>query len=93
MTILQLISSEGFFGAESMLVTLGQSLSRLGCESIVAVFDNSQNRHTEVVDVAQKAGLSTVTIPCEGRWDLSTVSRIRALLTEKSVDVLPLSRI
>src|SRR5437660_3963260 len=88
MTILQLISSEGYYGAESMLVTLAQSLSRLGCKLIVGVFRDLRDPHTEVGSFAEQRGLAVSMIPCSGRWDWKAISRIRTLLDEYAVDVL-----
>src|SRR5262249_61261774 len=48
MKILQLISSEAYAGAESMMVTLAHSLSLLHCESRMALFQNIPTPHTEV---------------------------------------------
>lgn len=58
MTILQLISSEGYYGAESMLVALARGLSDLGHRSIVGVFRDSRSPHTEVGDEAKRQGLA-----------------------------------
>jgi glycosyltransferase involved in cell wall biosynthesis len=88
MTILQLISSEGFFGAESMLVTLAQSLARLGSKPIVGVFHDARNPHTEVAGMACSAGLKVRVIPCTGRWDRKAVGTIRALIATERVEVL-----
>ena len=49
-TVLQLISSEGYYGIESMLVSLAEALPGLGCESIVGVLRDSRSPHTEVAD-------------------------------------------
>ncbi len=88
MTILQLISSEGYFGAESMLVTLAQSLSRLGAKPIVGVFHDARNPHTEVAGMACRAGLKVRVIPCSGRWDRKAVKTLRSVIETERIDVL-----
>ena len=88
MTILSLISSEGYYGAENMLVTLAWNLSHLGCQSIVAVFRDSRFHHVEVAEQAQRRGLRVEIVPCNGRWDWRAVARIRKLLIQHNVDVL-----
>ena len=47
MKILQLISSGGFYGAESVLVNLSTELERIGHHCVVGVFENSANRNTD----------------------------------------------
>jgi glycosyltransferase involved in cell wall biosynthesis len=88
MTVLQLISSGGFYGAESMLVNLSGALGPLGCRAVVAAFQNSQNPHTEVIDRARDLGLSTEIIPCQGRIDRKAMQRIRDLVRRYRVDVV-----
>jgi glycosyltransferase involved in cell wall biosynthesis len=87
-TILSLISSEGYYGAENMLVALAQSLSKLGCQCIVGVFRDSRNPHTEVAEQARKRGLTVEIVPCSGRADWSAVRGIRKLLRKYRVDIL-----
>jgi glycosyltransferase involved in cell wall biosynthesis len=88
LTILSLISSQGYYGAENMLVTLARSLSTLGCNSIVGVFSDHRDPHTEVAEQARRQGLAVETVPCVGRWDRNAVEQIRKLLAKYGVDVL-----
>ncbi len=88
MHILQLISSEGYYGAESMLVALADALSRQGHDCTVAVFRDSRAPHTEVADEAQRRGLAVEMVPCAGRWDPVSMRRIRQLLGHHKADVL-----
>jgi len=87
-TILSLISSEGHYGVENMLVTLDRSLSRRGCRCIVGVFDDSRFPHKEVAQRAECQGLPVEIIPCRGRLDYRAVKHIRKLIAHHDVDVL-----
>jgi glycosyltransferase involved in cell wall biosynthesis len=88
MTILQLISSEGYYGAESMLLALARTLPGLGCGSIVGVFRDARPHHGELEKRAAQLGLPVETVPCAGRWDWKAVSRVRELVKAHRVDVL-----
>lgn len=88
MTILQLISSEGFYGAESMLVSLSHALEQLGDELIVGVFEDQRNPHTEVAQEAKRRGFTVELVPCRGRLDWSAVRKLRSLLDIHTVDIL-----
>lgn len=88
MTVLHLISSAGYYGAENMVVALAGGLSKLGCRSIVAAFRDSRCAHTEVADRAKDQGLATEIVPCRGRWDSHAVNRIQKLLDCHRVNVL-----
>jgi glycosyltransferase involved in cell wall biosynthesis len=86
--ILSLISSEGYYGMENMLVSLTSNLSRLGCYCVVGVFEDSRFPHLEVADEARRHNLAVELIPCTGRWDTKAVSRIRQLTTLHKVNIL-----
>ena len=88
MTVLELISSEGYYGAESMLVALAQALPRLGWEAIVGVLVDRRFPHTEVAEEAQRLGLRAEIVPCGGRWDRQAVRRLRGLTAGRGVDVI-----
>ena len=88
MTILQLISSGGYYGAESMLLALARALPELGCSSIVGVFHDVRARQGELEARATQLGLQVESVPCAGRWDGKTVGRIRQLVEAHGVDVL-----
>jgi glycosyltransferase involved in cell wall biosynthesis len=86
--ILQLISSEGYYGAESMLLALARSLPALGCGNIVGVFRDARAHNGELEARAAQLGLKAETVPCAGRWDWKSVGRIRELVEAHSVDIL-----
>jgi glycosyltransferase involved in cell wall biosynthesis len=88
MTILQLISSGGFYGAESMLVALSESLARMGCKMLVGVLRDARDPHVEVAAAASARGLAALEIPCDGRFDWKTIGAIRELVKEHSVDAI-----
>ena len=88
MTILFLISSEGYYGVENMLIALALHLSHQGCRCVVGVFRNSRFPHTEVAEQAVRKGLAVEIIACNGRCDWSAVAQIRSLLAKHDVDVL-----
>ncbi len=88
MTILTLISSEGHYGVENMLVSLAKNLSQLGCSNVVGVFEDSRVPHLEVAEAARRQNLTVEFVPCSGRWDSKAVARIRELIAKHKVDVL-----
>ena len=88
MTILSLISSEGYYGVENMMVALARGLSQLGCRCIVGVLRDSRFHHIEVAEQAQRQGLTVEIVTCRGRWDWNAVCEVRKLLSKYKVDVL-----
>lgn len=88
MTIFQLISTEGYYGAESMLLALARTLPVLGCRAIIGVFHDRRSQDCELETRAHRLGLEVETVPCAGRWDWKAVRRIRELVRSYGVDVL-----
>lgn len=80
MTVLHLISSGGFYGAESMLLSLAEAQSRAGLRPIVGVFLDDRDPHIELFERAAQLGIKAHLIPCAGRWDLRAIEHIRILL-------------
>ncbi|MGB7434150.1 MAG: glycosyltransferase, partial [Candidatus Acidiferrum sp.] len=88
MTVLSLISSEGYYGAENMLVTLAQNLCQLGCRCLIAVFFDPRSPHPEVAERARQRGLTVEMVKCRGKLDWSTVRQLRVLLLKHNVDIV-----
>lgn len=88
MKILQLISSGGFYGAESVLLNLAVELPHTGHSCVVGVFENSKNTNTEVGDRSEMAGLTVRRIPCRSRLDWRTVRQIRRIVEGDGVDLV-----
>jgi glycosyltransferase involved in cell wall biosynthesis len=88
MNVLQLISSEGFYGAENMLVALAKSLA--GCDHVVriGVFHDARDPHLEVAAAARAEGLATRLVPCRGRADWRAVRTIRREIERSAIDVV-----
>ena len=86
--ILQLISSGGYYGAENMVLQLTRSLNQLGCETTLGVFKNAHAPNIEIVEAAQRHGISVEIFECRGKVDRSTVRGIRNLLLRQQTDIL-----
>src|SRR5262252_2166281 len=87
-TILLLVSSEGYFGVENMLVNLAVALGKFECRCIVGVFRDSRFGHTEVADRARELGLTVELVPCAGRFDPRVVLRVRDIIRTHQVNVV-----
>ena len=88
MTVLQLISSSGFYGMENMLMELAVGLRRCGVRAVIGVFEDARDPHTELADQAQRRGFVVERIPCSGRLDLTSVKTIRDLIATHDIDVI-----
>ena len=74
--ILHLRSSSGFYGAESVLITLLNQLSEYGKEVHLAVIENYINQNRDLVIRAQENNIKTIEIPCSKRFDIKSIREI-----------------
>jgi len=88
MRVLQLISSAGQYGAETVLVNLAGKLQAAGCPNVVAVFHNLHRPNTEIAQHARRQGLPVEIIECRGRLHRDAVKAIRQHLQKHRIDVL-----
>jgi len=87
-TILHLISSEGCYGAEQMLLLLAGGRQAEGLRCVIGVFEDTRNPHLEVAVEAQRRGLQFERIPCAGRLDTKVFDRIGLLAEKHSADIV-----
>jgi glycosyltransferase involved in cell wall biosynthesis len=84
--VLQLISSNGFYGAEGVVVLLSSRMAALGCEVTVGVFNASEQRHLR--EAVAACGLTVWDLPCAGRFSLRAVVRLVRFVRNAAIDVL-----
>jgi glycosyltransferase involved in cell wall biosynthesis len=87
MTILHLISSSGFYGAESMLLNL-VCCSRPSRQDLLAVFYNRHAPNRELFDRAVGKGARAELIDCRGRLDFRGLRQIRKFIRTSSADIV-----
>jgi len=86
--ILHLISSNGMFGAEQILLILCRELNKDGIESVAGVLHNQHNPHLEVAFKAKDEGIPYKIFDCIGRVDLKTVWRISQYIKDSKTDII-----
>lgn len=86
--VLQLISTQGCYGAERMLLTLASGLEAEGRSCIVAVFRDPRRPAPELLAEARRLGLTASEIPCRGRFDPAAVRALRSQLMNRTIDIL-----
>lgn len=86
--IMHLISSNGLFGAEKVMLALASNLNNNGTQSIVAGVRNRHNPHVEALDAAQKASIPTCIVESSGRFDFGAALRIRRCMQDNKIDIV-----
>lgn len=88
MRVLHMISSEGCYGAENMLLNLIKGLAAAGCDSTLGVFGNTHRLHTEIAVRARQEGIDTCVLNCGGKVDFGALGLIREIAAAKRADVV-----
>lgn len=88
MRVLHLISSSGFYGADNVLIELLKQLRQSSFSPVIGVFENIQNPHLEVAEVAKQHNLPVQIFPCKGKLDLNTILLIRRFVDEQKVNLI-----
>ncbi len=88
MRVLHIISSNGMYGAESVILNLSRTLNEGSHCSVVGAFLNATNPNRQLYESAAREGVEAHMIPCEGRLDWAAVGRIRGLAAQMGADVV-----
>lgn len=87
-SVLQVRSSAGLYGADQVVLTLNQALGSHGVRSRLASINNyrmpRQLLHAAAIELGQDAAL----LPCRGRVDPATVASLAAEVAETGANVL-----
>lgn len=83
--VLHLVSSNGLYGAERVILNLAQDEGTL---SYVGALCNKHNPHLEIIDEAKKMGIKTAVFDSRGRIDLKTIFKIKEFLRDNQIDIL-----
>jgi glycosyltransferase involved in cell wall biosynthesis len=88
MKILQVISSSGMYGAESVILNLARGLRAVGHPCVLGAFANSRDPNLQLHERAIEEGIPSYPLPCKGRFDPTAIRRIRDLARETGADII-----
>jgi len=89
MRILHIISSNGLFGAERVVIELSKSLKMVkNCQPIVGVIKNSYNPHVEIADEAKANDIESEIFSCNSQFDFKLIFSIRKFIKDNKIDIV-----
>ena len=86
--IAHIISSNGFFGAEKVMISIASQINYNGTQSSIVAIQNAHNPHIEVVEVSRVLGIPAFNIESRGRIDLRTISRLTDYIKANNITLL-----
>jgi len=87
-TIIHLISSGGFYGAENMLLTLLEHSLKRHVDVSLCTLGGSSDGISELAHRARLLGIAVTHIACAGRFDITAVRRISQHLRGSTATIL-----
>ncbi len=76
------------YGAEAVILNLSRSLNAGQHSSALGVFSNSANPNLQLHVAAQKEGIESHLVPCNGQIDRTVVASIRELAAQSNADIV-----
>ena len=86
--VLQLISSRGFYGAESLLLNLAKSLANLEWEIFLVILTDDLILQGDWFEMASPSGVTVEVIRCRNKVDWHAVRRIQRVVQERAIEVV-----
>jgi len=86
--VAHLISSNGIFGAEKVVLSLASGMNYNGIKPYVIAIKNLYNPHLEIIEEATRLNLMAESIDCAGKIDLKTVSRLSDFLRKNRINLI-----
>jgi glycosyltransferase involved in cell wall biosynthesis len=87
-TVLHLISSNGLFGAEKVMLNIAEGNGANGRKSWVIGLKNRHNPHEEVIGEAKKRDIPAQIIESNGRFDFGAVNRLTQFIRANNIAIL-----
>lgn len=88
MKILHLISSQGLFGAENVVLNVCDGLNNNGMTAIVGAINNTTNPHLEIIERARELRQPAWVLDCGGQMDFSAVRRLKNYIRDNNIRIL-----
>jgi len=86
--VLQIISSLGVGGAETMILELSKGLDFLRVDNHIGVLSYTKNPQIELPKAAQQNNLSVQVFNCRGRIDVRTMRDIKRFIRQHDIQII-----
>jgi len=86
--VLQLHSSAGLYGAETVILNLSKALRQIKCTSTVGCIADAQQNKPELGKAAETLGLDVVYFPMKTKLDLLTVGKIGQVIHSRGITII-----
>ncbi|OFW86824.1 MAG: hypothetical protein A2794_00155 [Alphaproteobacteria bacterium RIFCSPHIGHO2_01_FULL_40_8] len=88
MRILHLISSNGFYGAENVVLSILSALKKNGMQPFLICLKSSGKIEPEISLQAKQQDIHSEVISCNGKFDTRAIAGIKAFIRENNIDIV-----
>jgi glycosyltransferase involved in cell wall biosynthesis len=86
--VLHLRDSNGIYGAERVVLTIGKNIDRSKFKFILLCMRRKDGRSEELISAAKKFKLKVLTVNVDKRLDVTGIIKIRKLLKDNKIDII-----
>lgn len=86
--IAHIVSSNGIFGAEKVMLNLASQINYNGSKSCIIAIENTHNPHNEVTETAKTWCIPTFNLESRGKIDLRAISRLTNYIKTNNITLL-----
>jgi len=86
--VLHFISSNGIFGAETVLLNLAKHMKEQGKEIFISALKHDDAENVDIIKKAQEGDVPTHIIESRGKLDLTTIFRLSQFIKDHNVNLL-----
>jgi len=86
--VLHLRKSEGFYGAEKIILSLVEEIDSSIFETTIGCLNDVRKPCLDLAFEARQGNINTEVITCRSRFDLQTILKIISIVRRKKIDIL-----
>lgn len=88
MRVLQVISTIGYYGAESMVSALCSELRSRNAGLALCILTSKTQRSRALVEKAVESGIPALEICCDSRWEWQAIRSLRGFIRDQKITVI-----
>ncbi|MCM8781396.1 MAG: glycosyltransferase, partial [Candidatus Omnitrophica bacterium] len=88
MKILHLISSNGFYGAENVVIELSKKLNETEFNPYIGIITSNPCQNESFTKAAGKFNLKFLVFNCRGKFDPKTILEVRKFIRKNGIDIV-----
>ena len=87
-TVMHIRDSNGIYGAERVILTLGKNINREGYNFMLLCMRRKDGRSEKLINRARECGMNVIPVDVNGRIDFNAIVEMRRILKNNEVSII-----